>query len=1028
MVKRRDIPDQSIRSGDRSVQSTDEQQQTLHELRVHQIELEMQNEELRRIQLELELARTRYFDLYDLAPVGYATINEAGLVLEANLAACDLLRTPRGGLVRKAISKFILKDDQDIYYRHRKVLFSTGDPQQCELRMIRNDKSVFWAHLTAKTQQDEQGQTVCRAVLSDISQFKAIENELRVSEMKYRSLIESSCDVIFCVDEKGVYQFTNSVFAKTFDQTPEYFIGKSFWDIYDQEQADYRFAAVQKVFRTGTSESLEVTVPLKNKTLYFQATISPIKDENNNVVLALTHSIDITSRKLAEFKLRESEERFAKIFHSSPSVITITRVSDGQLLDVNEAFCRASGYTRQEAMASSSIMLNLWADPKDREAVMTRLSRGESVSNKEYSFRKKDGQIIVALFAAQIIHVANEPVILSNILDISDRKRADIELTHSHELMRYIIEHNKSAIAVHDRDLNYLYVSQRYLDDYGIEDKDIIGKHHYDVFPDLPQKWRIVHQKALKGEISSAEEDPYPRADGTTDWTRWECRPWYENDGQIGGIIIYTEVITERKNLEIALANENSLLKTTLASVGDGVISTDHQGHIVLVNRVAEALTGWTQSQAKGKLIQDVFAVVDELSREPCEDIVYAVLCSGKIIEVDSNCILIGKDGTERSIEQNAAPIVQDNGQIIGVVLVFRDVSEKKKKQDEIEYLSYHDHLTGLYNRRHFDDQMKQLDQLKASHLTLIMADVNGLKLTNDAFGHRVGDILLEKVASILKRECRAEDIVSRVGGDEFAILLPETDSEHADKLIARINAAIANEKMDNITLSVSIGYAVKLQDTDDIKDIYRQAEDDMYRRKLSESSSMRSKTIDLIMSTLFAKSNREMAHSKRVSEMSEAIAEKMGFNRKDIEQIRITGLMHDIGKIGVDEAILNSHNKLNHHELKQIQKHPEIGFRILSAVNEFSLVANDVLCHHEKWDGSGYPRGLKGTEISLQARIIGLADAYDAMTSIRTYQKVHSEEEAAQEIMHCAGTQFDPEIARVFVEKVLGKTWGDSA
>lgn len=125
-------------------------------------------------------------------------------------------------------------------------------------------------------------------------------------------------------------------------------------------------------------------------------------------------------------------------------------------------------------------------------------------------------------------------------------KKSEEQLVHSRDLMRYIIEHNRSAVAVHDRDLKYLYVSQRYLDDYKVSDKDIIGKHHYEVFPDLPQKWRNVHQKALRGEISSAEKDAYIREDGTVDWTRWECRPWYEADGSIGGIIVYTEVITER--------------------------------------------------------------------------------------------------------------------------------------------------------------------------------------------------------------------------------------------------------------------------------------------------------------------------------------------------------------------------------------------------------------------------------------------------------------------------------------------------
>lgn len=854
--------------------------------------------------------------------------------------------------------------------------------------------------------------------------MKKKEDKSVMSEIDYRSLIENSADIIICVDEQGQYQYVNKVFASTFDQTPEYFIGKTFWDVYDQEQADFRYAAVQKVFQTGKNVSIDVTVPRQDENLYFQSNISPIRDQKQKIVQALIHSINITEKKKFEFALQESEEKFQKIFQSSPSIIVITRVQDNRLIDVNEAFCQTSGYTKQEAFDKTSTDLGLWLNPQDQAAVVESLKQGKKIDEKEFSFRKKNGDIIIGLFSAQLIHVAGEALILSNILDISIRKNAELALAHSHDLMRYIIEHDKNAIAVHDRDLRYIYVSQRYMDDYQLKDQNIIGKHHYDVFPDLPKKWRDVHQKALNGEISSAEDDSYPREDGTVTWTRWECRPWYEADGTIGGIIIYSEVINERKQLEIALANENSLLRTTLISVGDGVISTDNQGRIVLFNRVSEKLTGWSQEEAKGLPIEKVFDILIEHNGEKRENIVYKVLRSGETCELENNTILIARNGAVRSIEDSASPIIKDSGEIIGAVLVFRDSTEKKKKLAEIEYISYHDHLTGLYNRRHFDNEMKKLNSNQANPITLVMADINGLKLTNDAFGHRAGDVVIEKVANILKHECRAEDIISRVGGDEFAILLPETDSEHADILINRINQTIEKERIENITLSVSIGYAVKRNQNDDLDVVYRQAENEMYRRKLSDSSSMRSKTITMIMNTLYDKCGVEMEHSNRVSAICVAIAAELNYDKNDIEQIRIAGLMHDIGKIGLDAAIINRQSQLEQSEWQQIEKHPEIGYRILSSVNEYSGIANDILCHHEKWDGSGYPRGIKGGDIPLNARIITVAEAYADMTSVRSYRKILSEQDAAHELLKCAGSQFDPDIARLFVEKVLQKEW----
>jgi putative nucleotidyltransferase with HDIG domain len=192
-----------------------------------------------------------------------------------------------------------------------------------------------------------------------------------------------------------------------------------------------------------------------------------------------------------------------------------------------------------------------------------------------------------------------------------------------------------------------------------------------------------------------------------------------------------------------------------------------------------------------------------------------------------------------------------------------------------------------------------------------------------------------------------------------------------------------------------------------------------MYRHKLYERSSMRSKVIGLIKYALFEKSNREAMHSNTVSIICEAIATQMKLDKANVEKMRIAGLLHDIGKIGIDEEILNKPGKLSDDEWEQMRRHPEKGWRILSSVNEFSELAQFVYNHHEKWDGSGYPNGLKREKIPLEARIISVADAFDAMTSARSYRKVLSRQEAIHELTRCSGTQFDPEVIDVFVNGV---------
>lgn len=264
------------------------------------------------------------------------------------------------------------------------------------------------------------------------------------------------------------------------------------------------------------------------------------------------------------------------------------------------------------------------------------------------------------------------------------------------------------------------------------------------------------------------------------------------------------------------------------------------------------------------------------------------------------------------------------------------------------------------------------------------------------------------------------DDVIARLGGDEFVVILTKTDYHQAEQIIKRINDFVLKEKVGSIDISISFGYETKYNEKEDIGEIFKNAEDNMYRHKLYESSSIRNKTIDLIMNTLYEKSNREMLHSKRVSKICEKIAINMNFDKDNINQIRIAGLMHDIGKMGIDQNILNKPEALSDDEWKEMRRHPEIGYRILSSSNEFSEISEYVLKHHERWDGKGYPGGFKGEEISLQSRIIAVADSYDAMTSDRSYRKGLSVEDAIIEINRCSGTQFDPYVVKVFIEKTL--------
>jgi len=490
---------------------------------------------------------------------------------------------------------------------------------------------------------------------------------------------------------------------------------------------------------------------------------------------------------------------------------------------------------------------------------------------------------------------------------------------------------------------------------------------------------------------------------------------------QIGAIAMLND-ITGRKLAEDSLKESEKKYRLLTENASDVIwILNTKKSKFTYISPSVFYLLGVTAEEAMNGTLEDAltpesFAVMSEvIARNVAFFAEHPESTRSYINQVQEPC----KNGDIIWVDISTKYRYNNEGDI-EIVGVSRNIDERKKSEKEILYLGYHDPLTGLYNRRLYEEELNRLDTERNLPLTLVMGDVNGLKLINDSFGHAMGDRLLVKVAEVLRKGCRTDDIIARLGGDEFVAILPKTDTSEAEGIITRIKDQLLEEKIGFIGISISVGYGTKHKMEESIQEIIKKTEDHMYRHKLFESSSMRSKTIDLIMNTLFEKNEREMLHSKRVSGICEAIANRMDLNKDDVNQIRVAGLMHDIGKIGIDDKILNTPQALDDDEWKEIRKHPEVGYRILHSVTEFSEIAGDILAHHERWDGEGYPRGLIGEEIPLRARIIAVADAFDAMTIGRPYKKALNKEEAINEIQRCSGTQFDPEIVKVFIAMIL--------
>ncbi|OAA27993.1 hypothetical protein AT15_04715 [Kosmotoga arenicorallina S304] len=352
-----------------------------------------------------------------------------------------------------------------------------------------------------------------------------------------------------------------------------------------------------------------------------------------------------------------------------------------------------------------------------------------------------------------------------------------------------------------------------------------------------------------------------------------------------------------------------------------------------------------------------------------------------------------------------------------------RKVTESMLTWEKLKYVSFHDKLTGLYNRSFFEEEIARFDSERQVPLSVIMGDVNGLKLVNDAFGHVRGDELLKKTAEVLKGSVRKEDVVARWGGDEFIILLPKANEEIVENVAERIRTSASRELIiESINFSISLGYATRKDLRKTISSLIREAEDLMYRNKVLESNLQSRTVLTALENALFEYSSIEATHCKNVEELALEFGRELNMDYSTMAKLRLLARYHDIGKLAVPSNIIMKSGKLSRNEWKVVKSHPEVGYRIARSTLELSSIAEEILSHHENWDGTGYPRSLKEELIPYLARVISVVNAFEAMTNFRPYRKTLSIENALLELEKHSGTQFDPHIARKFAEFVRGK------
>lgn len=470
--------------------------------------------------------------------------------------------------------------------------------------------------------------------------------------------------------------------------------------------------------------------------------------------------------------------------------------------------------------------------------------------------------------------------------------------------------------------------------------------------------------------------------------------------------------ITNRKRVEKLLLQRSLELEAVFKALPDSYFRFGPDGTILDYKAGVASDLFLSSNSLVGLKIRDVFLSDSGPLSFPA---VEQVMQSKSMVSTEFSLSI---DGRQQFLEARFLPLLDD--QVIGVV---RNITERKQAEERLRYLSIHDSLTGLYNRFYFEEEMHRIERSRDKSVGLIMCDVDGLKLVNDSLGHSVGDNLLRIFAEILRGCFRAEDAVSRIGGDEFAVLLPNVTEAVVERVCGEIAAAIDryNQLHSELPLSVSIGYAVGDAPPFSMTDLFSRADNEMYREKLHRTRSARSAIVQTLKKALEARDFMTEGHCDRMQQLVTLLARALKMPEHAQADLRLLAQFHDIGKVGIPDRILFKDGPLNQQELLEMRRHCEIGHRIAVSSPDLAPIADWILKHHEWWNGQGYPLGLKGEEIPLECRILAIADTYDAITSNRPYRKAMSKKEALKELVKCAGTQLDPHLVKEFVD-ALGK------
>jgi diguanylate cyclase (GGDEF)-like protein/PAS domain S-box-containing protein len=735
--------------------------------------------------------------------------------------------------------------------------------------------------------------------------------------------------------------------------------------------------------------------------------------------------------------------------------------SDGGVKYANEKFTKLLGYSRREIKSSTVLDIIHPNDLNSFNYYQAGTDNGSySDSNNIIRLVTKDGE--TRWFEIYTISISKENQYITFLKDITKIALTENELIDT--LNRYHVLFDYSPMPIVELDISTLNENINELKDLGIDDfkaffdlnfkllfnwindlKVINANRAIYGFFNLAEKMDITKTllKFLREELKdiffeiiekiSAGELTHESEFTFTDSSKKEKHvilkfAIIQNNGKKNSraLLSFTD-ITEQKSMINEIQNLSMFQESVIYNANIWLSVYDRDLNVMVWNKAAELISGYKKKEVlnNNRIWKKLYP--DEKTKEEVIRKIKNIAVSdnnGDIEEFETS--IKGKNNREKIILWNAKKFTDEEGSEIGLIIIGYDYTDKRRMENKLKHVATHDALTNLYNRAFFEEQLNLMFEERDSKVGIIVLDIDGLKYVNDTLGHQEGDKLITNVAKILNKTFRPSDIVSRIGGDEFSVLLRNIDEEKIEKILERLKERIDeynyNKKATKYPMNISFGYAIRDNGKSAVQ-IFKKADDMLFSKKINRKDTVIKSALSAIKATMLEKDSITEEHMERLKEIANKFADSVELDLDDKRKLILATELHDIGKVIVSDDILKKPSTLNKEEFEIIKRHSESGYRIAKLTPTIKHVSEFILHSHERWDGKGYPNKLKGNQIPLLSRMMHIIDAFDVMINHRPYKKAMTEESAIKELKKCSGTQFDPELVEIFIEDVLKST-----